>query len=276
MKFFLIISAVVALSLLNGCLGTLALSQNIRTDVLSNFDQKGNISATYDQIVNAPDTLKLISLATDGGVYGYSGYQYLHNIKPAFQSMLTEYMSTKFNTMKKTDNQINILVTLSDYKISSRDISAKGEKFLAVMGASADLRSEYSAELKCHVKIEYKGESYEKNLSVKENDQDLTQLRTSSVSSYNAYSGYSRSNYSTSSSSNPVEEGIGNCLNNAHTRILINIDKMINDILIDTKSADKPAIGSDISPTTLLQPEERSSQENAVKSTTEEGKNISQ
>ena len=233
-KIIKLILVVFAINLLNGCLDTLYLSQNIRSDLLMNFEQKSNISATYNNIVIAPDKIDLIKLKKDGTVKGRSRDQYTHNIKFAFQSILSEYMSTKFNTMLKSEKQITLSVVLTDYRICIRDISAKGQKAMAVMLGNADLRTEYSAELKCKINLVYNGESYEKEFSVKENDQDLTQLRTESISIYNNKIGNSSASYTTQSSTNTLDNGITNCLNNAHMRVIINIDKVVNDIIGNT------------------------------------------
>lgn len=273
MRSLLILIAVVAMGLLSGCVGTLALRQNINTEILSGIDQKSSVSAVYSQMVDIPDTIKLTYLATDSGAYN-STSKYLHNIKPTFQGMFAEYMTTKFNTMKKTADTLKVSVSLKDYKVSSRDISAKGQKFFAMMVGVADLRNEYSAEINCIAKIEYKGEIYQKDFLVKENDQNLTQLRSNTISAYNTKTGYTSASYSTSSSSNPEQDGIGNCLNNAHTKVILNLDKMINDILSETKATDNAINSTSLTSPQIVQPKEKADQQTGVDTPTVEEKNI--
>lgn len=234
LKKIFMVFIITIVTLFNNCVSTniLSLSKNVDVNILQNFEQKTNITALCKQMtINVPDTLELNYLTTDGKVSSYTS-KYLHNIKPSFEGIFTEYISTKFNSIiNKTNEKLEISINLKDYKISSRDISAKGEKFFAVMGVSADLKSEYSVELICCVKVEYNGEIYEKSFKVEENDQNHTKIKTSSISSFNSFTGYSKLHYSTTSSTNSLDSGISNCLNNVHIRVIINIDKMINDIL---------------------------------------------
>lgn len=222
-KTIRLLAAVTAL-FLTSCVGVLSVRPSMNNATLLSVQPQDSLKSSYQLALHVPDTLLLSFLNRAGEPIG-SGSKWVHNIKPAYSQMVEEYMQQKYSGIVSGDT-VQVSCTIDEYRITSRDISKKGEKFMAVALGVADLRSEYKVSLRCRVKAMYQGKAYEKTFTVRETSQQLTKMRQSTTYGSNGTSystGYSSSNTTTT-------DALIETMNIAHEKSIVLMDGFLSRI----------------------------------------------
>jgi hypothetical protein len=140
-----------------------------------------DIKADYTLISRIPDgDIQFIEILKNGNRISRKGYKYAN--ETAFKSMWVSYFSNKFNDYSKASMKIEVvLMNLNLYQYNLTSVAR------AALFGNVQMNNEAVSEL--YVKIEFSGNSFEKNITTKVSEYNESQTNTVNgvVYSYNTF-----------------------------------------------------------------------------------------
>ena len=199
------------LAFMTSCSVTIPLQTNLSEATLLMAKNK-DINVTYDLISEVPDGyITYYNVMKNGNEQSYDE-SYKYQSATAFGKIWSSYFQSKFNNYSK--NEMKVEVVMQSLELRQKSSTSVG--FTALTGNS---KVTVEADASFYVKVDYRGETFEKDIKVNVSDYNESQTVRYGNNSY------------TSTQTNPTQQKailLQNCLN----RAVIEFENFLSSIMV--------------------------------------------